>query len=278
MSVPPYVGAAICIDGVSIRKPATLNRQKSTSNVISPRYVEGKTDTRRSKTPGRSETSSYQKLGLKAGVTPKATSMEDMKKKLAGTEKLRVFDGSCVSGSISSTNCFHGTKLRRRGRGRRLKTKSEGTITKHIHLPSLQHKPTGEGREELKPAQVMIRSAGGRGDHRAEKQSKSCDESSDTENCDTLKTFKVVKDSPRHGRFPKRDLPKRAVAPKIGEYPVMDSPRFKDEEEGALVKKVRSGALKVKLRLQHHDGLSLQSGSFVGSVTDSMDSWCSSTV
>ncbi|XP_063952981.1 tubulin tyrosine ligase 3-like isoform X2 [Lytechinus pictus] len=87
VSVPPYIGASICVDGIGVRRPVTLNRQKSINNVISPRQeVDRRSDNQRSKTPGRTDkVSAFQKLGLKTGVTPKATTMEDMKKKLAGS-------------------------------------------------------------------------------------------------------------------------------------------------------------------------------------------------
>ncbi|XP_072181816.1 uncharacterized protein [Diadema setosum] len=90
VTVPPYVGAALCVDGSSLQKPVGLNRQKSTSNVLSPRHENDKKAEvrmqKRSKTPGKADKmAAIEKLGLKAGVTPKATSMDDMKKKLAGS-------------------------------------------------------------------------------------------------------------------------------------------------------------------------------------------------
>ncbi|XP_030833360.1 tubulin monoglycylase TTLL3 isoform X3 [Strongylocentrotus purpuratus] len=88
VSVPPYIGSSVSVDGVGVRRPVTMNRQKSINNIISPRpEAERKSDPQRSKTPGgkMDKTSAFQKLGLKTGATPKATTMEDMKKKLAGS-------------------------------------------------------------------------------------------------------------------------------------------------------------------------------------------------
>nr|XP_054751648.1 tubulin tyrosine ligase 3-like isoform X1 [Lytechinus pictus] len=272
VSVPPYIGASICVDGIGVSAAVTLNRQKSINNVISPRQeVDRRSDNQRSKTPGRTDkVSAFQKLGLKTGVTPKATTMEDMKKKLAGIDKVHVIDSSSVNGCISSsTNSFHGTKMKRL---KSKKTKAN-KVTKTIHLPSLQYKPSGEGREELKPTQVMIRSAGGGGDAKVDAAP---EVSTDCENnCDSLSPFKVVKSTAQiHGSFPIRELPSRVRAPTVGDYEI-NLPKPKCSDEGALVKQVRSGARKVKLKLQHNGRRSELSSGLGGTMTESMESWCS---
>ena len=277
------------MDGVGVRRPVTMNRQKSINNIISPRpEAERKSDPQRSKTPGgkMEKTSAFQKLGLKTGATPKATTMEDMKKKLAGIDKVHVFDSTCssINGCVSSsTNSFHGKKTKRL-RGRKMKSKTDDTMTKNdstatktIHLPSLQYKPSGDGREELKPTQVMVRSAGAGGDGKGNITS---EVSNDCENnCDTFRHYTVKSTTQLQGSFPKRELPSSRVrAPTVGDYEInLQKPKFSDNE-GALVKQVRSGVLKVKLKLQHTGKSSEPSPSLGGALTESMDSWCSTTI
>ncbi|XP_022081053.1 tubulin monoglycylase TTLL3-like isoform X2 [Acanthaster planci] len=123
VTVPPYVGAQLSIEGTSLRNPSLrIHRQRSQPNIISPRQPDGpvvlrktnasgnpsQTSPRRPSQPGKAETSQTEPDAEADPELLRATNLEEMTRKLAA---VGIVDGAWGRSCSRCNSGIPGVKL-----------------------------------------------------------------------------------------------------------------------------------------------------------------------